>query len=134
VPAAAHVPTDEDRVAREVAAREREQRDPHLRSAREVTRYHVAATDSEIGHVVDLFIDDRDWAIGLLGIDTRNWLPGRKVVISPGWLRGIDWASGLIEVDLTRQQIERSPEYDPALVPDEAYLEGLAAHYGRPWR
>ena len=47
---------------------------------------HVAATDGEIGHVDDFFIDDRDWAIELLGIDTGNWLPGRKVVISPGWL------------------------------------------------
>jgi hypothetical protein len=81
-----------------------------------------------------LFIDDRDWAIGLLGIDTGNWLPGRKVVISPGWLRGVDWARRRIELDLTAQQIEDSPEYDPALLPNEAYLEQLAAHYGRPWR
>ena len=29
--------------------------------------------------------------------------------------------------------IEDSPEYDPARVPDETYLEQLAAHYGRPW-
>jgi uncharacterized protein YrrD len=134
VPEAAHVPTDEDPVAREVAARKREEHDPHLRSAREVAGYHVAATDGEIGRVDDFFIDDRDWAIGLLGIDTGNWLPGRKVVISPGWLRGVDWARRRLEVDLTRGQIEDSPEYDPALAPDEAYLEQLATHYGRPWR
>jgi hypothetical protein len=96
--------------------------------------YRVAATDGEIGHVDDFFIDDRDWAIELLGIDTGSWLPGRKVVISPRWLRSIDWAGRRIEVDLSRQQIEDSPEYDPALVPDEIYLELLAAHYGRPWR
>ena len=81
-----------------------------------------------------MFIDDRDWAIGLLGIDTGNWLPGRKVVISPGWLSSIDWARRRISVDLSRQQIQHSPEYDPALVPEETYLEQLAIHYGRPWR
>jgi hypothetical protein len=134
VPAATHLRPGEARVAEEVAAREREQRDPHLRSAREVEGYHVAATDGEIGHVEDFFIDDQDWAIRLLGIDTRNWLPGRKVVISPGWLRGIDWPARRIEVDLTRRQIEDSPEYDPTLVPEQSYLEQLAAHYGRPWR
>jgi hypothetical protein len=84
--------------------------------------------------VEDFFIDDQDWAIQLLGIDTRNWLPGRKVVISPGWLRGIDWAGRRVEVDLSRQQIKDGPEYDPALAPEESCLEQLAAHYDRPWR
>jgi sporulation protein YlmC with PRC-barrel domain len=134
MPAAAHVRPGEERVAEEVAARAREQRDPHLRSAREVEGYHVAATDGEIGHVEDFFIDDKDWAIQLLGIDTRNWLPGRKVVISPRWLHGIDWTRRKVQVDLTRQEVKDSPEYDPALVPEETYLEQLAAHYGRPWR
>jgi hypothetical protein len=134
MPATAQVRPGEARVAEEIAAREREQRDPHLRSAREVEGYHVAATDGEIGHVEDFFIDDQDWAIQLLGIDTRNWLPGRKVVISPSWLHGIDWGRRRIQVDLTRQQIKDSPEYDEALIPDESYLEQLAAHYGRPWR
>jgi sporulation protein YlmC with PRC-barrel domain len=134
MPAAAHVRPGEERVAEEVAARAREQRDPHLRSAREVEGYHVAATDGEIGHVEDFFIDDKDWAIQLLGIDTRNWLPGRKVVISPRWLHGIDWTGRKVQVDLTREQVKDSPEYDPALVPDETYLEQLAAHYGRTWR
>ena len=134
MPAAMPVQPGQERVAEEVAAREREQRDPHLRSAREVEGYHVAATDGEIGHIEDFFIDDQDWAIQLLGIDTHNWLPGRKVVISPRWLHGIDWAAGKVQVDLTRQEVKDSPEYDPALVPDENYLEQLAAHYGRPWR
>jgi hypothetical protein len=134
VPAAQRVRPGEERIAEEVAARERERRDPNLRSAREVAGYYVAATDGEIGHLEDFFIDDQEWAIQLLGIDTRNWLPGRKVVISPSWLRGIDWAGRTIEVDLTRQEIEDSPEYDPTLVPDETYLEQLAGHYGRSWR
>jgi sporulation protein YlmC with PRC-barrel domain len=133
MPAAAQVRPGEERVAEEVAAREREHRDPHLRSAREVEGYHVAASDGEIGHVEDFIIDDQNWAIQLLGIDTSNWLPGRKVVISPRWLRGIDWAGRKVEVDLTRQQVKESPEYDPALVPEATYLERLAAHYGRPW-
>jgi sporulation protein YlmC with PRC-barrel domain len=134
VPPAAYPRPGEERVAEEVAAREREQRDPHLRSAREVEGYHIAASDGEIGHLEDLFIDDQDWAIQLLGIDTRNWLPGRKVVISPRWLHGVDWGRRRIEVDLTREQIKDSPEYDEALIPEERYLDRLAAHYGRPWR
>jgi hypothetical protein len=131
LPGTAYPPTGEARVAEEVAAREREHADPHLRSAREIEGYHVAATDGEIGHVEDFLIDEGEWAIHLLGIDTGNWLPGRKVVISPAWLRDIDWSGRRIVVDVTRQQIKDSPEYDPALIP-EGYLERLHAHYGRP--
>lgn len=120
----------EDRLTEEIAARERAQADPHLRSAREVVGYHVAASDGEIGHVEDFLIDDGTWAIELLGIDTRNWLPGRKVVISPGWLRAVDWPNRQVEVELTREQIKSSPEYDPAMTLDEGYLERLGAHYG----
>lgn len=118
-----------EELAEEVAARERAQSDPHLRSAREVDGYYVAATDGEIGHVEDFLIADDAWAIHLVGIDTRNWLPGRKVVISPGWLRSIDWPNRQIEVGLSREQIKSSPEYDPAATVDEAYLERLEAHY-----
>lgn len=124
----------ERRIAEETAARELAHADPHLRSAREVAGYHVAATDGEIGHVEDFLIDDEHWTIDLLGIDTRNWLPGRKVLISPAWLRAVDWAHRQVEVDLTREQIKSSPKYDPAMTVDEGYLERLHAHYGLPQR
>jgi hypothetical protein len=54
------------------------------------------------------------------------------VLISPAWLRGIDWSGRRINVDLSRQEIKDSPAYDPALTPDEGYLERLATHYDRP--
>ena len=51
-------------------------------------------------------------------------------MISPGWLRGVDWPNRQIEVDLTREQIKSSPEYDPAMTVDEGYVDQLHAHYG----
>ena len=86
----------------------------------------------EIGHVEDFLIDDDAWTIDLLGIDTRNWLPGRKVLISPAWLRAIDWPNRRVEVGLSRDQIRSSPEYDPAMTVDEGYLQQLYAHYDMP--
>src|SRR3546814_13431113 len=54
--------------------------DPNLRSAVEVEGYHVAASDGEIGHIDDFLVDDTDWSLRFLVIDTRNWLPGRKEI------------------------------------------------------
>jgi len=102
----------ESTVERDLAAAERGRRNPHLRSAREVVGYYVGASDGDIGHVEDLLIDDADWHIRELVIDTRNWLPGKKVLVSPERLRSVDWAEQHIVLDMTRADVKASPEYD----------------------
>ena len=57
--------------------------DPHLRSIEAVTGYHIHASDGEIGHVEDFLVEDADWSIHYLVVDTKNWWPGKKVLISP---------------------------------------------------
>src|SRR4051794_15389903 len=59
-----------------------------LRSLREVTGTTIHASDGEIGHVEDFLVDSNGWAVRYMIADTRNWLPGKKVLISPRWLRG----------------------------------------------
>ena len=60
----------------------------------------------------DLVIDDATWMLPQLVIDTRNWLPGRKVVIDTSRLRSVDWANRHIVVDMSRRDVESSPETD----------------------
>jgi hypothetical protein len=61
----------------------RSNEDPHLRSIEEITGYHIHATDGEIGHVEDFLVDDAGWGIRYVAVDTRNWWPGKKVLILP---------------------------------------------------
>jgi len=68
---------------KEEGASEKYRGDPHLRSMRVVAGYDLQAVDGEIGHVEDFFISDQDWVVGYLLVDTRDWLPGREVLISP---------------------------------------------------
>jgi sporulation protein YlmC with PRC-barrel domain len=100
----------------------------NLRSTREVTGYHIHAQDGEIGHVEDFVISDRSWSIQYVVVDTRNWLPGKKVLVAPQWIKAISWTRSKVYVDLLRETIKNSPEYDPsALVnqpsPEEAFYE-----------
>jgi len=83
-----------------------------LRRAREVIGHDA---DGDVGHVADLLIDDVSWAIRFLVVDTRSWLPGRQVLIGPDRLRWVDWAGRQIGLDLSRRQVETSPDYEPAL-------------------
>jgi len=106
--------------------------DPNLRSTRNVSGYYIQATDGEIGHVEDFIVDDADWEIRYLVVDTRNWLPGRQVIIPPGWAQSIQWEARRVEVALARETIENSPEYDPNTPINRQYEEVFYDYYGRP--
>lgn len=99
--------------AEQERARERQNCNPHLRSTREVIGYHVDATDGEIGHVADFIVDDQAWQINHVVIDTHNWRPGKKVMITPRWIVKVRWSEKKVYVALRRQAIELSPEFDP---------------------
>jgi hypothetical protein len=85
--------------------------DAHLRSSRVVQGYHIRASDDSVGHAADFLFDEETWAIRYLIADTRNWPPGKHVLISPQRIREVDWLDREFRVNLTRRQIERSPEY-----------------------
>jgi hypothetical protein len=89
--------------------------DPHLRSVSAISGYHIHATDGEIGHVDDFVIDDDGWAIPYLIVDTKNWWPGKKVLIPTGSARDIVWDDRLVYLALSRDEIKNGPVYDPSL-------------------
>jgi len=126
-------PIPADGVGEEMAAREREtpSGDPTLRSSRDVTGYYIAALDGEIGHVDDFLVEDRAWAIRYLLVATRNWWPGKKVLISPEWIKTVSWADSQVQVDLRRDEIKAAPEYDPSRPFDREYESRLIEHHNR---
>lgn len=110
--------------------RETENRDPNLRSANEVDRYHIEAVDGSIGHVDDFIFDDNSWGLRYFVVDTRNWLPGRHVLISTDWVERVSWEDRKAYVALTRDEVRNSPEYDAASF-TETEEDALYRHYGR---
>lgn len=106
--------------------------DPNLRSLREVTEYDIEASDGSIGVVDDLLCDDDLWVVRYMVVDTRKWLPGKSVLVSPEWVRRVNWTEHHVEVDLSRDRIENSPEFDPTAPVNRQYEERLYDFYGRP--
>ena len=104
--------------------------DPHLRSIEAVTGYNIHATDGEIGHVEDFLVEEVDWSIHYLVVDTKNWWPAKKVLISPRSARTIDWSSKLVNLDVSRQKVKDSPEYDASVTVDRAYEKHFHSYYG----
>ena len=105
--------------------------DTHLRSTHEVSGYTIQATDGEIGHVEDFIIDDKTLAIRYLIIDTKNWWPGKKVLVSPKWIERVSWDESKVFVNLLRETIKQSPEYTDESLLTREYETGLYQYYNQ---
>lgn len=103
----------------------------HFRSSLEVTGYGIRARDGEIGHIEDLVVDDEDWIVRYVEVDTRNWLPGKKALVQTGRIEQIDWPSRSVAMSLTRHAIQSAPPYDPSQLITPDYEIQLFAHYGK---
>ena len=84
--------------------------DPHLRSTLETAGYHIQGRDGPLGHVADFLIDDQAWTIRYLAVDTRNWWPGKLVLVAPSWIENIDGHNRTLHLGLSRDSIEHIPE------------------------
>jgi uncharacterized protein YrrD len=89
------------------------EQEAHLRSAKEVKGYSIQASNEEFGHVDDFIIEEDTWKIRYLVIDTKNWWFGKKVLISPDWIKDVSWGTHKVYIDLPKERIKQGPEYDP---------------------
>jgi sporulation protein YlmC with PRC-barrel domain len=84
--------------------------DAGLRSSAEMIGCGIEATDGVVGNVADLVIDDETWEITDVLVDSRRWLPGRLLLISPQVIERIDWRQKTLHLRLAREDILQAPE------------------------
>ena len=105
--------------------------DRHLRSTKEVGDYDIEAEDGKFGKVVDFLVDDVTWKIDFIIVDTGNWLHGKEVLISPKWIKEINWLNSKVIMSASKDRIRNSPEYNGKEPASALYKEHLYNHYDR---
>jgi len=103
--------------------------DPHLRSIESVTGYHVHALDGDIGHVEDFRLEDADWSVHYFVVDSRNWWPEKKVLVSLRSAQSIDWKARQIDLDVDRRAVEDGPSYNETMIVDRNYEKHFHSYY-----
>lgn len=103
-----------------------------LRSIKELDGNRLGATDGSLGHLADFYFDDQKWVIRYLVVDTGDWLPGRQVLISPHAVGRLDQTRNLLHLNLTREQIEKSPSIESRKPVTRQYEEDYYRYYGWP--
>jgi uncharacterized protein YrrD len=104
-----------------------------LRTIKQIQGDKLGATDGEIGHVKDFYFDDVEWAVRYVVADTGAWMPGRLVLISPNALGRLYQGGKTLVVNLTREQIEKSPSIDAHKPVSRQHEEEYHRYYGWPY-
>ncbi len=105
--------------------------DQRLRSTEHVLGYALHATAGALDHVEDFLVEDLTWRIRYMEVDTRNWWPGKRVLVAPEWIERVSWEDSAVMVALPRDVIKNAPEYDVSHPLDRAYEHRLYDFYGR---
>lgn len=105
---------------------------PHLRRAEDVIGCVVDGTDKEIGHVQDFIVDETNWAIRYVVVDTRHWWSGKSVILSPHWISRISGKEDKVVVNVSRDVVKNCPEWSPEQPVNRQYESRLFDYYGRP--
>ncbi|MEO8368404.1 MAG: PRC-barrel domain-containing protein [Candidatus Solibacter sp.] len=78
---------------------------PHLRSAREVAGYEVAATDGILGRLDDFIIQDADWFVRYLAVGTGTWFAGHNLLVPTRWVESVSWSERRILLTQPREKL-----------------------------
>ncbi len=80
-----------------------------LKNMKEIEAYELTALDGQIGKCLYSLFDDNSWAVRYLVVDTDQWLPRKKILISPISIGTALEITDTLSIGLTRNQIKNSP-------------------------
>jgi uncharacterized protein YrrD len=103
-----------------------------LIKSKKIRNYKLSGIDGEVGSVKEFYFDDKFWTVRYLVANTGGWLNNRQVLISPYFLKNVDHDSELINVDLTKNQIENSPSLEQDVPVSRQFEESYYNYYGTP--
>jgi uncharacterized protein YrrD len=103
-----------------------------LIKAKKLQGFKLSGVDDEVGKVKEFFFDDNFWAVRYLVVDTGGWLNDRQVLISPFFVKNLRYDSELIDVTLTKREIEESPPLESDMPISRHFEESYYGHFGAP--
>ena len=104
-----------------------------IRSAKDMRRFEIVATDGRVGSADDFYFDDNRWAIRYVVVDTGNWVKGQRVLISPWSVSRTEWDERRLLLSISRQQVEDSPDIDTHQPISRRQESSYLDYYGYPY-
>jgi hypothetical protein len=109
---------------------DKSEKDTHLRSTHEVIGYNIKANYRQIIDKEYFIFNNKTFAVDFMEVNTGDWFPGKKVLVSPRWIKEINWETSSVIVNPSEDQVKNSPEYVPSKELNDSYEAELNKYYG----
>lgn len=93
----------------------------------------VLARDGSIGTLDDVYFDDDDWAVRYMVVETGDWIPGRRMLISPHAVESGISDPGKLRIGATRDELKAAPGADADAPVAEQQRIAQAKGFGPPY-
>lgn len=93
----------------------------------------IISRNGAIGEVDDLYFDDKKWTVRYLTVKTGALLFRREVLISPISIEKVDQRENGIMVNLSKDQVEDSPDIDTQKPVSRQHETAFMDYYGYPY-
>ena len=103
---------------------------PHLRSSAEVIGYRVLAWNRHIGSVNDMIVNTEEWHVPFTVIETTYMTKHKKVLFVNHQVKKILWDNKLFMIDISREDFDLLPKFDPHEPINHINKEILYDYYG----
>ncbi len=105
--------------------------DEDLRCTSMTIGYKVMASDKQAGKVVDMILDDHEWKIKYLVVDTNGFLPLGDVLLSVKHVDGFVTDDEIISIDISSDELKHCPKYDSNAPVNRDYVMKYYDYEGR---
>jgi hypothetical protein len=92
----------------------------------DLSGFEVVGRDGSIGTVDKASNDVR---VNYIIVDTGEWLPGRQVLLPAYAVERVDAVARKVILDRTREEIRKSPEFDPRELRSARFEDALTGYY-----
>jgi hypothetical protein len=104
-----------------------------MMSVEQLQGYTIRGTDGEIGKLHDVYFDDASWKVLFLLADTRPWIVGRLVLISPAALGDPDTENRVFPMSLTKAEVENGPSVEEHKPVSRQHAADVSKYWDRPF-
>lgn len=86
-----------------------------LQSAVRTLGFRISSRNGEHGYMQDLVVNDDDWSVKFLVINTKRNLSGKKILVSPESVDWVSWRKKHVSIDLEKEKLSGCPNFNMIL-------------------
>lgn len=85
---------------------------PTLQSSAMTFGFKISSRNGDMGYMQDFIVNDEDWSIKFLVINTKRNFSGKKILVSPEAIDWISWRRKHVSVDMEKEKLAGCPHFD----------------------